>query len=321
MSGDHKQGRVPLESDKVLTYLFTLGQIRGLGPAKIKSLLSRFLDVSDVFYSDVDTLVSVKGISRDLAFQIRQSAEHLEEAEVFISKQLQIAEQLGARLIPITNADYPELLKRTSYCPEIIYALGNFSFLNKLRANCIAAGGTRKSTEYGEHLAYEFGKLFAEVNWSVISGLAKGIDAAAHRGCLDGNGYTVAVVGSGLDVVYPRDTINERNRIIECGLVLTEYPFGIHPLVVNLKKRNKIIVGLSEGLVVVQTGIKGGVYNAVKAAKEQRKPVFAVEPSVDQGHFDGNFDLISNRKAIPLTTSRSVPQIVRRIESGRSALF
>lgn len=99
--------------------------------------------------------------------------------------------------------------------------MGNFNFLRKLRADCISVGGTRISTEDDTRLTYEFGKGFAEENWSVIS-VAKGIDAASHRGCLDGNGYTVAVVGSGLDVIYPRDRMNERKRIIECGLVIIQ---------------------------------------------------------------------------------------------------
>ena len=307
--------------DKELTYLFSLGQIKGLGPVKIKHLLSRFKDPSEIFCRDIDALMSVKGVSKDLALQIKQRAEHLEEAEAFISKQLEIAERLEARLIPITDHDYPGLLKITSYAPEIIYALGDFKILNKLRADCIAIGGTRKSTEHGEHLAYEIAKEFAKLSWSVISGLARGIDASAHRGCIDGNGYTVAVVGSGVDVIYPRDTMNERNRIIEDGLIIAEYPFGTHPLAVNLKKRNKIIVGLSEGLIVVQTGIRGGVYNAVKAAKEQRKPVFAVEPSLDLGQFDGNLDLISSRKAIPISTTMTVPQIVRRMRNEHPTLL
>lgn len=312
---------MPLKSDKTLTYLFALGQIKGLGPVKIKSLLSRFSSLSDIFYCDIDTLISVRGISRDLALNIKEKATHLDEAETFVFKQLQIAELIRARLIPITHEDYPDLLKRTSYSPEIIYALGDFKILSKLRTDCIAIAGTRKSTEYGENLAYEFAKGFAKLSWSIISGLAKGIDAAAHRGCLDGNGHTVAVVGSGVDVIYPKETMNERNRILEQGLIISEHPFGTHPLAVNLKKRNKVVVGLSEGLIVVQTGIKGGVYNAVKAAREQRKPVFVVQPGSEQEQFDGNFDLINNWKAIPVSNAATVSQIVRRIKNEQTTLL
>jgi len=310
-----------MKSEEQLVYLNALGQIKGLGPVKVKSLLSHFPDLPKIFYLDVNALMNVRGISQELALKIKQKAEQLQESEVFISEQLDIAHRLGARLIPITDEDYPKLLKQTSHSPEIIFALGNFETLRKLRDNSVSIAGTRKSTEFGNKCSYKFGKEFAEVGWLVVSGLARGIDAAAHRGCLDANGYTVGVVGSGVDVVYPKETHHERNRILEHGLVVSEYPFGTRPLAVNLKKRNKIIVGLSEGLLVVQTGIKGGAYNAVQAAKEQKKLVFAVKPEADQSQFDGNSELIESRKAIPISPETKALKIIERIRIERTTLL
>jgi DNA processing protein len=311
-----------MKSEEQLVYLNALGQIKGLGPVKVKSLLSRFPDLRKIFYLDANTLMSVRGISQELAWQIKHKAEHLQESEVFVSQQLEIAHKLGAKLIPITDEDYPKLLKQTSHSPESIYVLGNFETLKRLHTNSISIAGTRKSTEYGNKRAYQFGREFAEVDWLVVSGLARGIDAAAHSGCLDGSGYTIAVVGSGVDVIYPKETLLERNRILEHGLIVSEYTFGTRPLAVNLKKRNKIIVGLSEGLIIVQTGIKGGAYNAVQAAKEQKKLTFAVKPNSDQSQFDGNIELIESRKAIPISPETGVTRkIIERIRIERATLL
>jgi len=321
MSSRINKGMKIVESKKQLAYLYALSQIRGLGPVKVKTLLSRFPDLCEIFYLDVDTLMSIKGVSRELALQIKVQAEHLEEAEVFISMQLEIAKELGARLIPITSEDYPKLLKKASSSPEILYVLGDFSVLERLHKDCISIAGTRRSTEYGERCAYNLGKEFVSLGWTVVSGLARGIDAAAHRGCIDANGRTVAAVGSGVDVMYPKETISERNRILEHGLVVSEYPFRTRPLVVNLKRRNKIIVGLSEASIIVQTGIKGGAYNAVQAAKEQKKLVFAIRPDSDQKQFDGNLELIEHRKAIPVSSQIGAREIIEMIESEGTTLL
>jgi len=315
------KGLETMQSDRQLAYLHALSQIRGLGPVKVKALLARFPDVRKIFYLDVDTLMSVKGVSRELAFQIKKRAEYLEEADDFISKQLMVANKLNARLIPITDKDYPRILKASSSSPEILYVLGDFTALGKLHADCISIVGTRRSTEYGERCAYDFGKQFGTLGWTVVSGLARGIDVSAHRGCLIANGYTVAVVGSGVDVTYPRETANVRNKILEHGLVVSEYPFGTRPIVVNLKKRNKVIVGLSDACVIVQTGIKGGAYNAVLAAKEQKKLVFAVKPDSDQKQFDGNFELIERRKAIPIPPQIRAKKIAKMIKNEWATLL
>jgi len=310
-----------VQSTQELVHLYTLGRIRGLGPVKVKALLSRFTDLRRIFSLDVETLMTVKGITRELALQIKKQADHPDEAEDFVFRELEIADRLGARLIPITSEQYPKLLKKASSSPEILYALGDFRRLEKLDAECIAVVGTRKSTQYGEQCAYDFGKEFAAHGWTVVSGLARGIDAAAHRGCLDEGGYTVAVLGSGVDVTYPKDTVLERTRILEHGLVASEYPFGTRTLPVNLKKRNKIIVGFSEAALIVQTGRKGGAYNAMQAAKEQKKPVFALKPDARQSDFDGNIELIESKKAIPISPTVGARTVIERMRNERTALL
>jgi DNA processing protein len=293
--------------------------VKGLGPVKIKALLTKFKQPSKILNQDLHSLTTVQTVTPELATKIAEQVQQLQSYEDRLKIQFEQAEKLGARLIPLTSPDYPGLLKQSSISPEILYAIGDFRVLKSLSKDCVAIVGTRRSSTNGEETACRLAKEFSNSRWTVVSGLAKGIDSAAHRGAMEGRGTTVAVVGSGVDVVYPKESSAERSRILEKGLVVSEYSFGTRPTALNLKKRNKITVGLSKGLIIIQTGIKGGVYNAVIAAKEQRKPVFAISAGIE--NLEGNIDLISSQRAKPISSNGHAKDIIEMMKDGQSKLL
>lgn len=162
--------------------------------------------------------------------------------------------------------------------PPTIHVLGSLT-----EASGVAVVGTRRCTRYGASLATAFGRAIAAAGWTTVSGLARGIDAAAHRGCLDGGGHAVAVLGSGVDVCYPAENRGLYDRIIESGgAVISEYPPGTPPDRWRFPARNRIITALSVAVVVVEAAEKGGALITARLGAEMGRPVFVVPGDVDR---------------------------------------
>lgn len=193
-------------------------------------------------------------------------------------------------LITIYDKEYPESLKEIYDSPIVLFAKGNIKLLNKKN---VAIVGSRNCTEYGKNISKKFAYDLAKQNICIVSGLAKGVDKYAHIGALDAKGDTIAVIGNGLDIVYPYENKYLSERIIKNnGLIITEYIIGTRPDKMNFPARNRIISGLSKGIVVVEACLKSGSLITVDFGLEQGKDIFAVPGNIDSCNSEGTNELI-----------------------------
>ncbi|MDR1728201.1 MAG: DNA-processing protein DprA [Acidobacteriota bacterium] len=183
----------------------------------------------------------------------------------------------GVRILLAGAPGYPGLLGEVADPPTVLYARGAPEALLPPR---VAVVGTRRPTLYGQRVAEEFGAALGERGVAVVSGLARGIDAAAHRGCLDKGGVTVAVLGSGIDVIYPREHQRLAAQIAQTGALLSEFPPGTAPAPHNFPLRNRVVSGLSLGTLVVEAGERSGSLITARLAAEQNREVFAVPGNI-----------------------------------------
>lgn len=292
-----------MESSNDLMYWFWIDSIKGLGPLRIKRLLLVFgNDLRRVFDLTRDQILSIKGIDDKIADGFIDSKSRFDQIAAVAARQRELAEKAGGRMLHYLNTDYPHRLLSTTAGPPILYVRGDIAKFCLDQPRTIAIVGTRRPTQAGLQVSERLASLLARKGWAIVSGLAEGVDAGAHRGCLAVNGRTIAVLGCGTDVVYPPSNRELFDEILRSGLILSEYRFGTRPSEITLKKRNKITVGLSEAVVVVETGETGGTWNAIRAAAEQKKKVFVLQPQESQSpSVQGNLKLISDRIGIPIT--------------------
>jgi len=247
--------------------------IQGLGAGAIRHLVNKFGQVENIYRADLDELRKVEGVSDLVAKRIKAREylrDPLEEYERLIKK--------GGRLITYWDPEFPSILKEIKYPPVCLYVLGNL-FFNQIPL--VAVVGSRHPSHYGERVAKSLSRNLARNGLGIVSGLAIGIDTCAHEGALSGGGYTVAVLGSGLDRIYPRANEKLFWEIAEKGSVVSEFPLGTPPDPKNFPIRNRIISGLSRGVLVVEaTKASGSLITAAMALEEGRE-VFAVPGSVE----------------------------------------
>lgn len=202
------------------------------------------------------------------------------------------------KIIKLGEKNYPEKLKNIYAKPQILYALGNIELLN---SKSIAIIGCRQCSEYGKKNAFKFAYQLAKNGICVISGLARGIDTFAHWGALKANGSTIAVMGSGLNEIYPPENIELYEQILKKnGAIITEYPLNSKPERYHFPARNRIISGLSDGVLVVEAKKRSGTLITVGHALEQGKDVYAIPGNITSDNSYGTNELIKEG-AIPVT--------------------
>ena len=200
--------------------------------------------------------------------------------------------------ITIESEKYPKLLKQIYDPPKCLYIAGNIEILNNLG---IAIVGCRDATEYGKKAATYFSYNLAKQNINIVSGLAKGIDSYSHIGALKANGKTIAVIGSGLDIIYPKENEQLAKKIIQQGgTIISEYPLGMKPQKEHFPARNRIISGISQAVLVVEAREKSGSLITADFAMEQGKEVFAVPGNINSLNSVGTNNLIKDG-AIPVS--------------------
>ena len=203
--------------------------------------------------------------------------------------------------ITIDSKEYPEKLKNIYDPPRKIYLIGNKSLLYQ---KGIAIVGARDATQYGKKIAYNLAKELSEQNIVIISGLALGIDSYAHTGTVQGR--TIAVLGSGIDNIYPKENLELAREIIKNkGCIISEYPLGTKPERLHFPQRNRIISGLSNGVVVIEASKKSGALITAEFALEQGKEVFAVPGDLNKKQSEGTNQLIKDG-AILLTSATDI---------------
>jgi len=271
-------------SATVDAYWLALRRVHGVGPRTCRLLLERFGSAEQIFKATEDE-VAAAGVARKVASAIAGFNDFAP-----LEKELCELPRLGARLVRWTDDEYPPNLKQIADPPPYLIARG---VLEPNNTACVAVVGARAASEAGLRMAQRLGFELAAHGFVVVSGLARGIDGAAHRGALEAGGRTIAVLGCGIDVAYPPEHRGLADMIVESrGAVLSELPLGSAPLPENFPSRNRILSGLSLGVVIVEAAEKSGSLITARTALEQDRQVFAVPGSPLSGKTRGSNRLL-----------------------------
>ncbi|MBW1771307.1 MAG: DNA-protecting protein DprA [Deltaproteobacteria bacterium] len=264
--------------------------IPGLGNIAGKKLLERFGTPKGIFDAKRSELISVEGVRKGVAGKIAN-----QEWESDPEKVLEIVIKNGARPIPYGDPAYPALLTEIHDPPFLLYVKGQ-----DIPSGLTMVGvvGSRNPTPYGSKAARELAQGLARRGAGVVSGMARGIDAAAHWGCLEGLGFTVAVMGTGIDIIYPASNKKLFERIAQKGAIVSEFPPGTPPEPKNFPIRNRIISGMARGVLVVEATKKSGSLITASSALNQGRDVFAVPGSINSFKSTGCHFLIKQGAAL-----------------------
>ncbi|MCM8778691.1 MAG: DNA-processing protein DprA [Candidatus Omnitrophica bacterium] len=264
--------------------LIILNSIEGLGFRKLKCLKEKLGSFTRVFSQTEEDLVKIEGITKNLATKIKEAFRNFD-----LKKELRLIKENEITLLSLEDRKYPENLKEIYDPPYLLYLRGEFKESDK---NALAIVGSRFASYYGISLAEKFSFLLALRGITIVSGLARGIDTQAHRGALKAKGRTLAVLGSGLINIYPEENKKLAEEIAQNGVLFSEFPMETPPLKQNFPRRNRIISGLSRGVVVVEAGEKSGALITADFALEQGREVFALPGKIDSPTSRGTHNLI-----------------------------
>ena len=256
--------------------------IPGIGGERQRRLLKAFGLPEAIFAARQSALAELIGDKLARAL-------HDHDASEAIAATLAWAEQPGNTLLTLADADYPPRLLELPDPPTLLYVKGDTSLLNRPG---LAIVGARSATPQGESNAAAFAEALARSGLNIISGLALGIDAAAHAGALDADGVTIAVIGTGADRMYPARNQALARRILERGAIVTEFPLGTQVAAHNFPRRNRIISGLAQGVLVVEAALNSGSLITARLATEQGREVFAIPGSIHSPQSKGCHRLI-----------------------------
>ena len=290
-------------------YWLALKQIEGVGNVLYKRLLDAFKNPEAVFDADERALAGVEGLSEEVAGAIVSFSGFGE-----IDLEFEKIERAGASLLSIGDADYPPLLAAIYDPPPLLYWKGTWGGQDPYP---VAVVGARRTSHYGKTVTERLGRDLAERGITVVSGFARGIDSFAHRAALSAGGRTIAVLGSGLDVVYPRESRPLFDDIVEQGAIFSEFPMGTPPEPRHFPQRNRIISGLSLGCVVVEAALESGSLITARSALEQGREVFAVPGSIFSETSAGTHQLIRTGaklvEKVDDILEELLPQLQRRL--------
>ena len=258
----------------------------GVGPTIFRQLLDTFGSASAALRADRSALASITGIGSLRAERIASA-----RAQVAVDKELSLIAKEGIALLTWDSQAYPVGLKNIHDPPPVIYVRGQ---LEPEDATAIAIVGTRQPSRYGLEQAERFAAALSRAGFTIVSGLARGIDSAAHQGAIKAGGRTIAVQGCGLSRVFPPENADLCRTIAENGAVISELPMLAEPLAENFPKRNRIISGLSLGVLVIEGPLRSGAMITARTAMEQGREVFALPGRVDNAASAGTNQLIKD---------------------------
>jgi DNA processing protein len=304
----------PLEEE---LHWLALRLVPGLGHRKSGMLIDRFRTPQAIFRASVSELEGL-GISGAVSRSI-QSGCAFEEAADQQQKML----DTGAVAIPITHPHYPEILRQIFDPPVLLFARGNVELL---RGTGFAVVGTRRPTPYGLAVAEKLSADLSRAGLTIVSGMARGIDTSAHRGALSADGKTVAILGCGVDVVYPSENKKLASEIVAKGLLISEFPMGAVAFPQNFPIRNRIVSGISVGLLVVEGAQYSGSAITAKLALDQGRELFAVPGNITNKLSWGPNLLIKQGAKLVQDWNDIIvdlPPAIRRrlIDEGRQRIF
>lgn len=280
----------------------TLNQIENIGPVRVRAMVEALGSPEAVLSAPAAVLATVRGIGPKVAEGIVT-----QRATVSADREEAAAAALGARILTPLDDEYPAPLKTIYDPPLCLYVRGT---LTKQDEQALAVVGTRRASHYGMAQADKLAYLAAKAGFTIVSGLARGIDTAAHLAALKAEGRTVAVLGGALDKLYPPENRELAERIAANGAVISEFPLGREPDRTTFPYRNRIVSGLSKGVLVVEAGLDSGAMNTAEQALEQGRSVLAVPGRVDLPGAKGPHRLIQNGARLV----EDLPDILREFE-------
>ena len=257
-----------------------------VGPITFAKLLTYFGGIEQILEADAGRLAAVPGIGAKTARRIAQSRD-----EIDVEAEIDLAEELGVKILTLESEAYPSLLRQIHDPPPVLYVKGEFSRSDELS---VAVVGSRSCSQYGHEQASRLSHLLAAGGFTVVSGLARGIDSAAHRGALAAEGRTIAVQGRGLSEIYPPENISLAQQIERNGVLVSELPLRFAPLASTFPSRNRIISGLTLATIVVEARKGSGALITAASAMEQNREVMAVPGRVDAPGCYGPHKLIKD---------------------------
>jgi DNA processing protein len=290
-----------------------LSFVPGIGAIHYRQLLNRFKTPERVFSASHSELCEVEGIGASHAMAIK--GFHDDER---VKRELRMIESHGVTVLTLNDPRYPENLIRIPNAPPLIYVKGEIIPEDRM---AIAIVGSRMASQYGRTVTFRLARDLAQQGITIVSGMARGIDSFAHQGALSAKGRTIAVLGCGVDVIYPSSNRGLYQEIVSKGAVISELPMGSEPDAGNFPKRNRLISGISLGVAVVEAGQKSGSLITARHALDQNREVFAVPGNINSPKSRGTHFLI--KQGAKLVESAMdilediAPQIAREMGWGK----
>ena len=271
-------------NEQQLKYWLAWNKISDIGPKRFYKLIKYFGTAENAWKAKSEEISKVLNLSHKISSRICE-----EKNNINLNRELDLLDRYKTKILTIEDDLYPKNLKEIYNPPPLLYFKGNIIKDDK---NSISIVGSRKASYYGKMVAENLSKDLASVGLTIISGMARGIDTVAHRGALSVNGRTIAVLGCGIDYIYPPENRRLAREIEESGAIITEFPFSTLPEKQNFPRRNRIISGLSLGTVVVEAAEKSGALITADFALEQGREVFAVPGNITSTLSRGTHNLI-----------------------------
>lgn len=297
---DHHSKAKPPTSDDELAYWLALLRCPSIGPRRFQVLLEHYQQPQQLFELESSELDQIK---------LPSAARHWLRNPDWPSIELDLnwlASNKEHRILNWQDPDYPSRLKEIDSAPPLLFTKGDISLLNKPQ---LAIVGSRNPSTGGKEMAQNFAYELSNTGLTVTSGLALGVDAAAHQGALSGAAKTIAVTGTGLDRLYPARNKNLAHQIAEEGLIISEFPIGTPPLPSHFPRRNRIISGLSLGVLVIEAALQSGSLITARLASEQGREVFAIPGSIHNPLAKGCHQLIRQGAKLVETVSHIIEEL------------
>lgn len=275
----------------------------GLGPKTLAALLDRFKTAQSILQTSADELMTVTHIGQKTAEQLTSAISRID-----IQKELNLVKQHHATLLHLDHPDYPALLKSIPTAPFFLFCRGTFTSGD---SQSVAIVGSRHCTAYGKRITTRLATGLAKAGWTIVSGLARGIDGIAHTAALEAGGRTVAVLAGGLAKIYPPEHNDLAERVVGNGVLVSEMPMGMSPMPDLFPRRNRIISGLSRAVIIVEAATRSGALITARLAGEQGREVLAVPGLIDSEASEGPHQLIRQGA----TLIRSVDDVLEALNA------
>ena len=294
--------------------LIHLNMIRGVGPKTVQLLHDIFGSAARTLQATPDELQKIDQLSPAMCDILTRKP-----VQYPIERELELIHEYGCQIVTLYDTEYPQYLKAIDMPPIVLYIRGKLTPEDAISLSIV---GSRDAKDYGRKVSYQLSYQLTQRGLTIVSGLARGIDAAAHRGALEAGGRTIAVMGSGLSFIYPATNSDLAEKITESGALISEFPMEVKPKPRNFPRRNRIISGLTLGTVVVEASNRSGALITARLAGEQGREVFAVPGEIFSELSTGTHNLINNGAKLINTVDDLLnelpPDALSRIQSDVS---